>query len=345
MMTAADKIAAGAGTGDTLDVDYAAVLGGISVDLSATGEQISTLDGGAISGSITGFESVDLSGYTGFGASVTAIKTGSTITGTSSTDRITGGAGADTVVVVTATSADADVVVGGSGSDTIKIADGLAGTTTSQNVVDLTTPGNGLIANTGAFANYSGFENIDVSAETGSTDGFTLKGDANANNIKGGAGDDNIDGGAGADVINVGTGVDIFTVSAAGNLNYATAAVTSVSTTGATIVTGLGAGDDIALSAYTGTANATAADQVLDTDEVTSSDISAVTLADNSVHIIRGDHADGVFTESSTGADSLVVYDADSDVTTTDFEAVVLIGTGALTFAVAASTGGVIDIS
>jgi hypothetical protein len=345
MMTVGDKIAGGAGANDTLDVNYASVLGGISIDLSAAGEQVLTMDGGAISGSITGFENADVSGYTGGGASITAIKTGSTITGSLSTDRITGGASADTVVVVSATSADADVVVGGGGSDTIKVADGLAGTTTSQNVVDLATPGNGLIANTGAFANYSGFENIDVSAETGASDGFTLVGDANANNIKGGAGDDIIDGGAGADVINTGAGVDIFLISAAGNLNYSTAAVTSVSTTGMTVVTGLAAGDDVKLSAYTGIAAGIAANQVMDTDEVAGSDISAVTLADNSVHIIRGDHASGVFTESGTGADSLFVYDAASAATTTDFEAVILIGTGALTFAVAAGTDGVVDIS
>jgi hypothetical protein len=345
MMTVGDKIAGGAGADDTLDVNYASVLGGISIDLSASGEQVLTMDGGAISGSVTGFENADVSGYTGGGASITAIKTGSTITGSLATDRITGGAGADTVVVVSATSADADVVVGGGGSDTIKVADGLAGTNTAQNIIDLATPGNGLIANTNAFANYSGFENIDVSAEAGANDGFTLVGDANANTIKGGAGDDIIDGGAGADVINTGAGVDIFKISAAGNLNYATAGVTSVSTTGMTVVTGLGAGDDIALSAYTGIANTTAANQVLDTDEVTGTDISAVTLADNSVHIIRGNHALGVFTESVSGTDSLFVYDAASAATTTDFEAVILVGTGALTFAAAAGTGGVIDIS
>lgn len=115
MLTTADKIAGGAGTSDTLDVDYAAVLGGISVDLSASGEQISTLDGGAISGSVTGFENVDLSGYTGFGASVTAIKTGSTITGTGSIDRITGGAGADTITG----GASNDVISTGGGADTV----------------------------------------------------------------------------------------------------------------------------------------------------------------------------------------------------------------------------------
>ena len=40
------------------------------------------MDGGAVSGSVTGFENVDLAGYTGGGASVTAVKTGSTMTGT-----------------------------------------------------------------------------------------------------------------------------------------------------------------------------------------------------------------------------------------------------------------------
>jgi len=136
MMTTADKIAGGAGTSDTLDVDYAAVLGGISVDLSATGEQISTLDGGAISGSVTGFENVDLSGYTGFGASVTAIKTGSTITGTGSIDRITGGASADTI-----TGGDgADVLTGGAGNDTFVIT-ALSDLTDGANAVEDTITG------------------------------------------------------------------------------------------------------------------------------------------------------------------------------------------------------------
>ena len=138
MMTTADKIAGGAGTSDTLDVNYAAVLGGISVDLSATGEQISTLDGGAISGSVTGFENVDLSGYTGFGASVTAIKTGSTITGTGSIDRITGGAGADTIKG----GAGADVITGGAGNDTFVYA-GTAELVAANAAIDAVDGGSG----------------------------------------------------------------------------------------------------------------------------------------------------------------------------------------------------------
>ena len=146
MMTTADNIAGGAGTSDTLDVDYAAVLGGISVDLSASGEQISTLDGGAISGSVTGFENVDLSGYTGFGASITAIKTGSTITGTGSIDRITGGAGADTITG----GAGNDVISTGAGIDTVNLAAGSADT-----IADFTV-GTDIIGSLAAIATTSG---------------------------------------------------------------------------------------------------------------------------------------------------------------------------------------------
>jgi hypothetical protein len=126
MMAGGDNIAGGAGTGDTLDVNYAAVLGGISLDLSATGDQISTFDGGATSGTVSGFENADLSGYTGtYGASVTAIATGSVITGTDQSDRITLAAGADDVIFVTQPAQDAavsDTIIGfTTGTDDIDI--------------------------------------------------------------------------------------------------------------------------------------------------------------------------------------------------------------------------------
>jgi hypothetical protein len=144
MMSKADSISGGAGTSDTLDVNYGSVLGGISVDLSATGEQISTMDGGAISGSVTGFENVDLSGYTGFGASVTAIKTGSTITGTGSIDRITGGAGADTITG----GGGADVISGGAGADTFVLTD----RTAIDTISDFTSASDKISLNGGAVA-------------------------------------------------------------------------------------------------------------------------------------------------------------------------------------------------
>lgn len=181
---------------------------------------------------------------------------------------------------------------------------------------------------------------------TGSTGANTIVGTAYADTIRAGEGNDVITGGAGADAIDVGTGTDRILITAAGqSATYSTANVTAVSTSGMDIITGLAAGDTLQLSAYTGTAAGTAANQVMDTDEVTSADISAVTLADNSVHFIRGNYSAGLFTESTTGADTLFVYDADSDVTNTAFNAVVLIGVGGATFAVAAGTGGIVDIS
>jgi len=121
MRSKADTIAAGKGI-DTLDVNYASVLGGISVNLAAAAgvNQISTMDGGAITGSISDFENVDLSGYTGGGASVIARAKGSTITGTPVLDLITGGAAADIYNALTVTGDD-DVVSLGGGNDTLKM--------------------------------------------------------------------------------------------------------------------------------------------------------------------------------------------------------------------------------
>jgi hypothetical protein len=115
---------------DTLDINYTSVLGGISIDLSSATNQIATMDGGAISGSITGFENVALDGYAGgFGAVVTAAAGGSTITGTGAIDRINGGSGADNING----GAGADQITAGAGNDTIT---GLAG-------IDVMTGGSG----------------------------------------------------------------------------------------------------------------------------------------------------------------------------------------------------------
>jgi hypothetical protein len=336
MATVGDKIAGGGGAADTLDVNYGSVLGGISVDLSSAGEQILAMDGGAISGSITGFESVDLAGYSGGGAAVTAIKTGSTITGTASTDRITGGAGNDTVRIVQTANLDTDVVVGGGGSDTLLVIDGVASSTLNQNIIDLTTPGNGLLNNIGAFANYSGIENVDVSAEAG--DGFTITGSASNNSIKGGAGKDNItmgaggtnsvDAGDGADVIVFASGTDTLVVSAVGDVEAANKAVTNVAGTANavdatdTIALGaaLGAGitvvetlttfttltDKIDLSAFALTGAATPTSD--------GGGGNALNIADGKYAIIRGGvvAGTGVFTVNASGVDSLVIWDGDT---------------------------------
>jgi Ca2+-binding RTX toxin-like protein len=120
MQNAGDVIAAGVGTADTLTVSKAAILGGISVDLNAA-NQIVSFNGAAISGTITGFEDVDLSGYTGsFGAQVSALNTvGSTITGTGNADVILGGTGGDTITG----GAGADTLTGGASADTFVLTD------------------------------------------------------------------------------------------------------------------------------------------------------------------------------------------------------------------------------
>jgi hypothetical protein len=98
MLNAGDALDAGetAGIADTLDINFGAVLGGISVDLSAA-DQIATMDGVANAAVQTNFENVDLAGYTGFGAVITGNSEANVITGTASVDNITGGDGADTI--------------------------------------------------------------------------------------------------------------------------------------------------------------------------------------------------------------------------------------------------------
>jgi hypothetical protein len=91
---------------DTLDINFTAILGGIGIDLSSTTDQISTMDGGTNSVVTLGFESVDLAGYVGFGASVIGNAEVNTIVGTGSNDSITAGG-------------EADFITGGLGSDTM----------------------------------------------------------------------------------------------------------------------------------------------------------------------------------------------------------------------------------
>jgi len=102
-----DVIDGAGGTADTLVVTGNMILGGIAVDLSATGDQLTSYNGSSNAAVQKGFENVDLSGTTGTGgAEITAISTGSTITGTANADQINGGAGVDNIT-------------GGAGNDTI----------------------------------------------------------------------------------------------------------------------------------------------------------------------------------------------------------------------------------
>jgi len=214
MMSGSDVLTGGLGT-DTLDVNLGAVLGGISVDLSSETNQVASMDGGAISGTVLGFENVDLSGYTGFGAVVQAIKTGSTITGTGSTDRITGGASADTIVWT----AGNDVVSTGGGNDvlqaTVALLANQSATTATFNLGSGT--GDALTmtdAGTIADEDFARISNVEVLNLGDGTQTVTLTTNANAAGIvtiNGGTGADTIVTGDGTQTITPGAGTDIIT--------------------------------------------------------------------------------------------------------------------------------------
>jgi hypothetical protein len=171
MNNTGDTIDGGGGKNDTLDVNFTAVLGGLSIDLSSAAEQITTMDGGATAGTVSGFENIDLAGFAGFGAAITAIKTGSTIIGSAAVDRVTGGAAVDTITG----GAGGDVLTGGGGADifNIPMGDSLNGSIDTiqdftngtdvliitgtegtaddfKAVADLTTDGNGILDATAA---------------------------------------------------------------------------------------------------------------------------------------------------------------------------------------------------
>ena len=124
-----DTIASGTGT-DTLDVSYYAIISGITVDLSKTDDQVTSFDGAATSGTVTGFEKVDLTDYTGgFGANITAGSStaGSySIEGTLVADALYGGLGTDTFIINDSNGINVDTIYNftkGTDNITIDISD------------------------------------------------------------------------------------------------------------------------------------------------------------------------------------------------------------------------------
>jgi hypothetical protein len=97
MMSPTDVLAGGGGS-DTLDINYAAILGGLSVDLSSTTDQIVSWNGSAAAGTVTGFENADATGYTGtFGALLVGNTAANSLLGTANNDQISGSSGIDTL--------------------------------------------------------------------------------------------------------------------------------------------------------------------------------------------------------------------------------------------------------
>jgi hypothetical protein len=120
MYNEGDVLAGGAGTSaDTLVLVKNAILGGLNINLNAA-DQVVSMNGSATSGTVSGFENVDVSGYTGtYGAQITALAVvGSTITGTPQSDEIVLGTGAD-IVIIADSSQGADNITGLSSADDI----------------------------------------------------------------------------------------------------------------------------------------------------------------------------------------------------------------------------------
>jgi len=173
--------------------------------------------------------------------------------------------------------------------------------------------------------------------------------------ISSGSGNDTITGRAGADIVNVGSGTDIFiaTVTTSATADTGTFALgagtlNSVSTVDFDVITGMGAGDTIRLTGYT-TTGGTATAAGIDTDVVSGNTVATtggITLADNSIHLIRGVYtgSSNTFVGSSTGSDTLFVFDAANVTTATAYAGIVVVGYTATTATITGTTGDVLFV-
>ena len=187
--------AASASVGDTLEIVLSAILGGITVDLSAA-DQVVTLDGGANTAVQKGFEHVDLRGFDNFGAVVTGNDGVNVITGTPAADRLNGGKGADVFQQALTDDSNTDQINGGTGSDTLNVLAGNYVPAADSSLVSVET-----IVVTGA-------GNLTLTAQT---DNFTITANTGANVVTGSQGNDTFTGGAAADT---------FFVAPAANFGY-----------------------------------------------------------------------------------------------------------------------------
>jgi len=281
--------------------------------------------------------SVTLENFAGVAISVTALTLADeeTITYTSDT-------AASDMIVTTLNAADLKTLfVTGAGDITIgTLSSTLLATldaSGSSGVVSVSNTSNVVAANvtagTGALT-YTG--GLLADTITGGIAADVLNGAAGADIINAGAGSDTITGGTGADVINVGSGTERLTYTVGDTATGATAAgaVTSLALTGADVITGMGTSDVISFTAtgYTGVGNA--ATGIFQTALLTTA-----TLTENTGNAIRGSWAadtttgSGTFIVNSSGADTLLIWDANDVAATYAAQAVVLVGVTGVTAA------------
>ncbi|OYU57416.1 MAG: hypothetical protein CFE30_36380, partial [Bradyrhizobium sp. PARBB1] len=217
---------------DTLDGGGGAdvIAGGAGNDAIAYQGSEASLDGGTgtntlvlktvatvnlAAGDQTSGDSVTTAGFANIDASALGATQGVTITGSSSANVLTGGAGNDTLDG----NGGADILAGGAGNDTLTYhgseltLDGGTGTNTlllaaagGITRIDLSfAPG--ADETTGDMVNVANIQNVDATI-LGAGQGLILTGSASANTLLTGAGDDVIHGGGGGDVVNAGGGND-----------------------------------------------------------------------------------------------------------------------------------------
>jgi len=187
-----------------------------------------------------------------------------------------------------------------------------------------------------------------------STDVVTLSGTAgadtftSANLTSGGHSVLTIDMGAAADTVTVAAMTETIALDDEDSGTFASTTETSVSTATYDVITGLSTSDKIFLSAYTAASNDTGADGKFDSNLDLAGNDLTVTVGANGLNAIRGDYnaTAQTFTESATGADKLLAYDADDLIAVTDIDAVVLVGLGANTIGCAnADAAGILAIA
>jgi hypothetical protein len=204
MTFAADVLDGGtkASDNDTLEISFTGTGGALIVDLTSSTDQVQMFNGLANAAVQKNFESVSAAAYTqtnSIGADITGTTGANTVTGTAYADSIRTGAGADTIIVATATAGNSDVIDGGANTDTLVLAVGSHTFATNDNLVNVEeiTLGNG--TNTLTLTNQS--------------EAFKITGGTGADTIVCGSGIDTIVAGTGADVITGAAGADVITLS------------------------------------------------------------------------------------------------------------------------------------
>lgn len=306
---------------DTLVVDYSAILGGVTIDMTAD-DQITSMDGGLNAAVQGGFENIDLRAYTGFGSVVTGTATANVITGTASNDRITAGAGNDTIQIATTGAADTDQIDGGTGTDTVSV---LAGTYTPAADTSLVNVANITLGATSAVVLTTQTEGLTITTGTG----------ANAITL-----------GGGADTVVLGT--------TAATADTVTAFTTtsdiidlSASLTAATLTIGTQVAFDVTAKATTIASITTAADTDAEVYYLknTAGHAQVLTLAEIEGAIAAGSAATGQATVViDNGTDTLIYADQLAQ-TDGSGAGLILVGTlAAITGATAIATGDLISI-